>query len=66
MTPHVSEGVYDTLSTYSHPTLLGMDFYEVLDGQAVLTTDRETIEKFISHAVIPYYQALRRHMADNG
>lgn len=43
-----------------------MDFYEVLDGQSVLTTDRETIDKFISHALIPYYQALRHHMAYNG
>ena len=62
----LSEGVYDALSAYSHPTLLGLDFYEVLDGQAVLTTDRETVDKFVSHALIPYYQALRHHMAYNG
>jgi hypothetical protein len=62
----LSEGVYDALSAYSHPTLLGLDFYKIIDGKAVLTTDRETIDKFVSHALIPYYQALRHHMAYNG
>lgn len=64
--PMLSEGVYDALSAYPHPTLLALDLYEVVEGKPCLTTDQETVEKFVSHALIPYYQALRHHMAYNG
>lgn len=64
--PRLSEGVYDALSAYSHPTLLALDFYKPVGGRSALNTDQATIEKFVSHAVIPYYQALRHHLAYNG
>lgn len=59
-------GTYDALSAYSHPTLLGMDFYDEAKGQPVLSTDAETVDRIMRFAVVPYYQALRHHLAFNG
>ena len=64
--PRLAEGIYDALSGYSHPTLLALEFYELVEGEHALRTDQPTIEKFVSHAVIPYYVALRHHIAYNG
>lgn len=61
-----SKGMYDALSGYSHPSMFGIDFYDVVSEEVVLSTDRDTVNKFVINAVIPYYQALRHHMAYNG
>ena len=59
-------GIYDVLCGYSHPTLLALEFYDIVDGKPVLTLNQEMVDKVVANAIVAYYQAMRHHIAFNG
>lgn len=64
--PKLWEGTYDALSTMTHPGAGVLEFFEGgPDGEAVVSTDKETVRRLLLMAILPYYQAVRHLLAYN-
>lgn len=57
-------GIYDLLSGHTHPGLAVFEMFDTdEEGMPVSGTDRETLDKLLRMAIVPYYQSMRHLQA---